>query len=101
MILLVLLLIFPLLTLTLTHVYLLPDQMILLVLQLIFPTFDSHSNSCVSTAWPNDFTSVTVNLPLSWLSLLLICIYCLLIFLVLLLIFTTFDSHYNSFVSTA
>jgi hypothetical protein len=38
------------LTLTLTHVYLLPDQMIVLVLVLIFPTVDSHSNSCVSTA---------------------------------------------------
>jgi hypothetical protein len=37
MILLVLLLIFSLWTLTLTHVYLLPDQMILLVLLLIFP----------------------------------------------------------------
>jgi hypothetical protein len=63
MILLVLLLIFPILTLTLTHVYLLPDQMILLVLLLISPTLDSHSNSCVSTARPNEFTSLSVNLP--------------------------------------
>ena len=64
------------------------DLMILLVLLLIFPTLDSHSNSFVSTAWPNefasltvhaianDFTSRTVNLLHSWLSLLLICIYC-------------------------
>jgi hypothetical protein len=37
------------LTLTLTQVYLLPDQMILLVLLLIFPTLDSPSNSFVST----------------------------------------------------
>jgi hypothetical protein len=69
MILLVLLLISPLLTLTLTHVYLLPDQMILLVWLLIFPTLDFHSNSFVSTVWPNNFTSLTVNLPHSWLSL--------------------------------
>ena len=71
MIVLVLLLISPLLTLTLTHVYLLPAQMILLVLLLTFPTLDTHSNSFVSTAWPNDFISLTVNLPHSWLSLLL------------------------------
>jgi hypothetical protein len=31
-------------------VYLLPDQMICLALLLIFPTFDSHSNSFVATA---------------------------------------------------
>jgi hypothetical protein len=43
MILLVLLLIFPLFTLTLTHVYLLPDLMKLPVLLLISPTFVSHS----------------------------------------------------------
>jgi hypothetical protein len=43
--------------------------MILLDLLLISPTFDAHSNSFVSTAWPNDFTSLTVNLPHSWLSL--------------------------------
>ena len=35
--------------LPLTHVYLLPDQMILLVLLLIIPTLYSHSNSFVST----------------------------------------------------
>ena len=69
MILLVLLLIFPILSLTLTHVYLLSDQMILLVLLLISPTLDSHSNSFVSTAWPNDLASLTVNLPHFWLSL--------------------------------
>jgi hypothetical protein len=46
--------------------------MILLVVLLIFPTLDSHSNSFVSTAWPNDFTTVTVNFPHSWLSLKLI-----------------------------
>jgi hypothetical protein len=69
MILLILLLILPLLTLTLTHVYLLPDQMILLVLLLFFPIRDSHSNSFVSTVWRNDFTSLTVNIPHSWLSL--------------------------------
>jgi hypothetical protein len=33
----------------------------LLVLLLIFPNIDSHSYLMVSTAWPNDFTSVTVN----------------------------------------
>ena len=94
MTLLVLLLIFPtldshfvstnhqLLTLTLTHLYLLPDLMTLLVLLLIFPTLDSHSNSFVST-------SLTVNLP------------DLMTLLVLLLIFPTLDSHSNSFVSTA
>ena len=86
-----------------------PDLLILLVLLLICPILDSHSNSFesfivlllifhnldyhsysfVSTAWPNDFTSLTVyvrpndftsrtfNLPHYWLSLLLICIYCL------------------------
>jgi hypothetical protein len=37
--------------------------MILLVLLLIFPTLDSHSNSFVSTTGPNDFTSLTVNGP--------------------------------------
>ena len=83
---------------TLTHVYLLPDQMMLLVLLLIFPTHDSHSNSFVSTLWPTDFTSLTVNLPDLWLPL--ICIYCLMILLVLLLIFPTFDYHSNSCVST-
>jgi hypothetical protein len=36
--------------------------MIFLVLLLIFPTLDAHSNSFVSTAWPNEFTSITVNL---------------------------------------
>jgi hypothetical protein len=35
----------------------------LLVLLLIFPTLDAHSNSFVSTAWLNEFTSITVNLP--------------------------------------
>jgi hypothetical protein len=50
-------------SLTLTHLYLLPDLMILLVLLLIIPTLDSHSNSCVSTTGPNDCTSLTVNLP--------------------------------------
>jgi hypothetical protein len=63
MILLVLLLIYQLLTLTLTHVYLLRDQMILLVLLLIFPTLDSHSTSIVSNACPNNFTNLTFNLP--------------------------------------
>jgi hypothetical protein len=51
------------LPLTLTHLYLLPDLMNLLVLLLIIPTLDSHSNSFVSTTEPNDFTSLTVNLP--------------------------------------
>jgi hypothetical protein len=32
--------------------------MILLVLLLIIPTLDSHSNSFVSTNGPNDYTSV-------------------------------------------
>jgi hypothetical protein len=36
--------------------------MILLVLLLIIPTLDTHSNSFVSTTGPNDFTSLTVNL---------------------------------------
>jgi hypothetical protein len=58
-----------LLTLTLAHLYLMPDLMILLVLLLIFPTLDSLSNSFAPTAWPNDFSSLTVNLPHSWLSL--------------------------------
>jgi hypothetical protein len=40
--------------------------MILLVLLLIFPTLDSHFKSFVSIAWPNDFTSLTVNLPHAW-----------------------------------
>jgi hypothetical protein len=31
--------------------------MILLVLLLIFPTLDSHSNSFVPGFWPNDFES--------------------------------------------
>jgi biotin-(acetyl-CoA carboxylase) ligase len=44
---------------TLTHLYLLPYLMVLLVLLLILLTFESHSNSCVSIAWPNDFTSLT------------------------------------------
>jgi hypothetical protein len=39
-----------LLTLTLTHLYLVPDLITLLVVLLIFPTLDSHSNSFVSTA---------------------------------------------------
>jgi hypothetical protein len=51
-------------TLTLTHLYLLPDLMILLVLLLIILTLDTHSNSFVSTTGPNDFTSLTVNHPL-------------------------------------
>jgi hypothetical protein len=77
--------------------------MIFLVLLLLIPTFDSHYNSFVSTAWPNDITSLTVNLPHSWLSLLT-HMYLLpdqMISLVLLLIFPTFDSHSNSFVSIA
>jgi hypothetical protein len=45
------------------HLDLPPDQMISLVLLLIFPTLDTHSNSFVFTTWPNDFTSLTVNLP--------------------------------------
>jgi hypothetical protein len=32
--------------------------MILLVLLLIFPTLDAHSNSFVSTPWPNDLGQV-------------------------------------------
>jgi hypothetical protein len=32
-----------------THLYLLPDLIILPVLLLIFPTLDAHSNSFVST----------------------------------------------------
>jgi hypothetical protein len=43
----VLLLIFPLLTLTLTHFYLLTNLMILLVLLLIFPTLHTPSLSFV------------------------------------------------------
>jgi heme/copper-type cytochrome/quinol oxidase subunit 3 len=39
----------------LTHLYLLSDLMILLVLLLIFSTLDSF----VYTTWPNDFTSRT------------------------------------------
>jgi hypothetical protein len=50
-------------TLTLTHLYLLSDLLILLVLLLIIPTLDSHSNSFVSITGPNDYTSLTVNLP--------------------------------------
>jgi hypothetical protein len=61
-----------LVNLTLTHFDLLPDLMILLVLLfmpdlmillillLIFPTLDFHTNSFGSTAWPNDFVSLTV-----------------------------------------
>ena len=49
--------------------------MTLLVLLLIFPTLDSHSTSFVSTALPNDFSNLTVNLP-------------------------TLATHSNSFVST-
>jgi hypothetical protein len=116
------------LTHTLTHFYLLPDQMILLVLLLFFQTLDSHSNSFISIAWPNDFTSLTVILPHTWLTLThlnllpdqMILLVLLLFFptleshsnsfiffpdqmtsLVLLLIFPTLDSHSNSFVSTA
>jgi hypothetical protein len=63
MILLVLLLILPTLD---SH----PNSFVsFLVLLLIFPTIESDSNSFVSTAWPNDFTSLTVNLHHSWLSL--------------------------------
>jgi hypothetical protein len=83
MIVLVLLLIFPTLD---SHSNSFESYLVLL---LIFPILDSHSYSFVSTAWPNDFTCLTVyarpndftsrtfNLPHSWLSLLLICIYCL------------------------
>jgi hypothetical protein len=63
MILLVLLLIFPTLD---SHSNLFVS---LLVLPLIFLTLDSHSKSFVSTAWPNDFASLTVNLPHFWLPL--------------------------------
>jgi hypothetical protein len=63
MILLVLLLIFPTLD---SHSNLIVS---LLVLLLIFSTLDSHSNSFLSIARPNDFTSLTVNLPHTWLSL--------------------------------
>jgi hypothetical protein len=59
----------PLFTLTPAHLYLPPDLVIILVLQLIFPTLDSHSNSFVFTAWPNEFTSLTFNLPHTLLSL--------------------------------
>jgi hypothetical protein len=40
----------PLMPITLTHVYLLPDLMTLLVLLLIFLKLDTHSNSFVFTA---------------------------------------------------
>jgi hypothetical protein len=36
-------------------------RLTVLVLLFIFPTLDSHSYSFVSTAWPNDFSSLTVN----------------------------------------
>jgi hypothetical protein len=42
--------------------------MIVLMLLLIIPTFDSHFNSFVYIVWPNYFTSLTVNLPHTWLN---------------------------------
>jgi hypothetical protein len=36
---------------------------------LIFPTLESRCSSFVSTTWPNDLTSLIVNLPHSWRSL--------------------------------
>jgi hypothetical protein len=87
------------LTLTLAHLYLLPDQMILLVLLLFFQTLDSHSNSFISIAWPNDFTSLTVILPHTWLTLThLNLLPDQMILLVLLLFFPTLESHSNSFI---
>ena len=84
-------------TLTLAHLYLLPDQMILLVLLLFFQTLDSHSNSFISIVWPNDFTSITVILPHTWLTLThLYLLPYQMILLVLLLFFLTLESHSNS-----
>jgi hypothetical protein len=91
------------LTLTLTHLFIFPELMFVLILPLIFPTLESHSNLFVYTAWPNDFTSLTVILPHSWLSLLthMHLLPDQMISPILLLIFPTFDSYSNSFVSIA
>jgi hypothetical protein len=53
------------LTLTVTLLYILPDQIISLVLLLIFPTLDSHSNPFVYICESQEWGRLTVRLEKS------------------------------------